>query len=213
MSHKMAPPHRLALRPERVGAYDFFGTGAFATTHSRSQGATLTTLIVILFILAIAVALAYTLLEKRPGYGIYYGIGKLTGSRLDIGPVDWATLTRHASPNDALVCPAAQCPSAKPDAEPKTYAMTPEQLLARLKAVAGAEPDTREVYCATDCDHTARFVQYSRLMRYPDTIDVAVEPAVGGATLAIYSRSLVGRSDFGVNRARITRWLAALDRS
>jgi uncharacterized protein (DUF1499 family) len=32
----------------------------------------------------------------------------------------------------------------------------------------------------------------------------------GRSTLAIYSRSLVGRKDFGVNRARIQRWLAAL---
>ena len=30
---------------------------------------------------------------------------------------------------------------------------------------------------------------------------------------AIYSRSLIGHGDFGVNRARIERWLAALDAS
>jgi uncharacterized protein (DUF1499 family) len=34
----------------------------------------------------------------------------------------------------------------------------------------------------------------------------------GQATLAIYSRSLIGHGDFGVNRARIERWLAALAR-
>jgi uncharacterized protein (DUF1499 family) len=51
-------------------------------------------------------------------------------------------------------------------------------------------------------------------MRFPDTIDVEVVP-VGDdkSTLAIYSRSLVGRSDFGVNRARIARWMAALEKS
>ena len=56
----------------------------------------------------------------------------------------------------------------------------------------------------------ARFVQYTRLMRYPDTIDVEVIPAGENSTLALYSRSLVGRKDFGVNRARLKRWLAAL---
>ena len=30
------------------------------------------------------------------------------------------------------------------------------------------------------------------------------------ATLAIYSRSVYGRSDFGVNGKRVTRWLADL---
>src|SRR5256885_7347171 len=33
------------------------------------------------------------------------------------------------------------------------------------------------------------------------------------STLAIYSRSLLGRKDFGVNSARVARWLAALNAS
>jgi uncharacterized protein (DUF1499 family) len=152
------------------------------------------------------------LLERRPGYGVYYGLAKLTGAPLDIGPVDWETLTRHATPNDALVCPAGRCPNARPDWEAKEYTMPPGDLLARLTRIALAEPGTKEL----DAPHgggAARFVQYSRLMRFPDTIDVAVLPAGDKATLAIYSRSLIGSKDFGVNRARVRRWLAALDAS
>jgi len=172
----------------------------------------MTALIVIIALLAVAAAIAYVLLEKRPGYGVYYGLGKLTGSRLDIGPVDWATLTRHATPNDALICPAAHCPHAKPDTEPKVYPVAPGDLLARLKAVALADADVIELSREPNCDRTARFVQYTRLMRYPDTIDVEVMASgEGHSTLAIYSRSLVGRKDFGVNRARLKRWLAALN--
>jgi len=163
----------------------------------------MTALIVIIALLAVAAAIAYVLLEKRPGYGVYYGLGKLTGSRLDIGPVDWATLTRHATPNDALICPAAHCPHAKPDTEPKVYPVAADQLLARVKQIALAESDTKEVPCGPHRDRTARFVQYTRLMRYPDTIDVEVLPAdEGRSTLAVYSRSLVGRKDFGVNHQR-----------
>lgn len=150
------------------------------------------------------------LLERRPGYGVYYGLAKLTGAPLDIGPVDWQTLTRHATPNDALVCPAERCPNARPDWEAKEYAMPPGDLLARLTRIALAEPGTKELDRGQR-DRTARFVQYSRLMRFPDTIDVAVFPAGDKATLAIYSRSLIGAKDFGVNRARVRRWLAALD--
>lgn len=145
------------------------------------------------------------------GYGIYYGLAKLTGSRLDIGPVDWATLTRHATPNDALVCPEGHCPKAKADAVAKVYPLPPAALLARIKAIALSEPDTRELDCAPDCERVARILQVTRIMRFPDTIDVEVLPAGAGSTLAIYSRSLIGRRDFGVNRARIERWLAALD--
>jgi uncharacterized protein (DUF1499 family) len=169
---------------------------------------------VIIVLLLIVGAAAYVLLEKRPGYGVYYGLAKLTGSPLDIGPVDWATLTRHATPNDALVCATERCPRAKPDREPRVYALEPSALLARLREIVQADGNTAELYCGADCNQRARFIQYTRLMRYPDTIDIAVFPVAGGrSTLAIYSRSLIGSGDFGVNRARIDRWLAALDAS
>jgi uncharacterized protein (DUF1499 family) len=49
-------------------------------------------------------------------------------------------------------------------------------------------------------------------MRFPDTVDIEVLPVGDNqSTLAIYSRSLIGRSDLGVNRARVERWLAKLD--
>jgi uncharacterized protein (DUF1499 family) len=89
--------------------------------------------------------------------------------------------------------------------------MAPAELLARLKRIALAEPGTSELYCGTDCDRIVRILQHTRLMRFPDTIDIAVL-SIGDnqSTLAIYSRSLIGRGDLGVNRARIERWLAAL---
>jgi uncharacterized protein (DUF1499 family) len=174
----------------------------------------MTALLVIVGLVLVAAAIACALLEKRPGYGVYYGIGKLTGSRLDIGPVDWASLRRHATDNDALVCPTVRCPSAKPDQEAKIYPVAPADLLARFKAIALAQPDTSELPCDPNCERAARFVQYTRLMRYPDTIDVEVFPeGENRSTLAIYSRSLVGRRDFGVNRARIAHLLAKLDKA
>ena len=169
-----------------------------------------TAAIIIVLLVIVAVA-GYVLLEKRPGYGIYYGLAKLTGAPLDIGPVDWATLTRHATPNDALVCTAERCPQARPDREPRIYRLEPSALLARLREVVQADGNVVELYCGADCDRTARFIQYTRLMRYPDTIDIEAFPVNGQSTFAIYSRSLIGSGDMGVNHARIERWLAALD--
>jgi uncharacterized protein (DUF1499 family) len=168
------------------------------------------TLAVIVALLLVAGAVVYLLLEKRPGYGAWYGLARLTGSPLDIGPIDWATLKRHATPNDALVCPAGRCPNARADAEPRIYPVPPDELLARLRRIAQSDPDTQELPGAAN--HAARFLQHTRLMRFPDTIDAEVIPVGDNqSTLAIYSRSLLGRKDFGVNRARLTRWLAALD--
>jgi uncharacterized protein (DUF1499 family) len=145
---------------------------------------------------------------------VYAGIAWVSGTARDMGPVDFATLRRRSTPNDALVCPPGHCPFAKPDHEAKIYDATPAELSARLTRVALSEPDTSALSSDPRHIRLLRFVQYSRVMRFPDTIDVEVLPSgQGRSTLAIYSRSLVGYGDFGVNRARIERWLAALDKA
>jgi uncharacterized protein (DUF1499 family) len=159
-----------------------------------------------------ALALAASRLETRAGYGRYYGLARLTGGPLDIGPTRFETLTRRATRNDALVCPPGLCVRADADASATVYDVSPAELLTRLRRVALAEPRTHELACNPDCDHSLRFVQYSRLFRFPDTVDVAAFRAgEGKSTLAIYSRSLVGRGDLGVNAARVKRWLTKLD--
>jgi uncharacterized protein (DUF1499 family) len=49
-------------------------------------------------------------------------------------------------------------------------------------------------------------------MGYPDTIVVRfIDLPDGRSTIALYSRSQLGKGDLGVNLARIQRWLAALE--
>ena len=58
-----------------------------------------------------------------------------------------------------------------------------------------------------------RYIQRSRWLRLPDTIAVRYFPrGEGQSTIALYSRSQLGQGDFGVNRARIARWLDRLAR-
>jgi uncharacterized protein (DUF1499 family) len=64
---------------------------------------------------------------------------------------------------------------------------------------------------AIDQDMSERYIQRSRLMGFPDTIVVRFfERPAGQSTLALYSRSQLGKGDLGVNRARIERWLEKL---
>ena len=54
----------------------------------------------------------------------------------------------------------------------------------------------------------------SALLNFPDLVTVQVEQvAADRSTLVIWSRSVYGRSDFGVNRKRTEAWLAALQQS
>jgi len=57
----------------------------------------------------------------------------------------------------------------------------------------------------------AQWVERSALARFPDIIAAELVPGPAGAGLFLYSRSLFGWSDFGVNRRRVAAWLAALD--
>lgn len=127
----------------------------------------------------------------------------------DLGPVAFETLTRRAHPTDALAAPPG-FGVAQADRETPRFPVAPERLAALLVAALGAEPDLTRVDDGADPFHL-RFVQRSRVLRFPDTIDVRVLPAEGGrSSLAIYSRSQLGQNDFGVNRARVERWLATL---
>ncbi len=128
----------------------------------------------------------------------------------DLGPVEFASLTRRSSPNDALACPADLCPKAKADLAPPTFDVPAERLRAIVAEVALAEPNTALV-STEDGGEQDRYVARTRLMRFPDTVDVRVIPqGEGRSTLALYSRSQIGYSDLGANRERIERWLAAI---
>src|SRR5262249_58418573 len=54
---------------------------------------------------------------------VYARLARLGGNDRDMGPIDFATLRRRSSPNDALVCPSDRCPFARPDHEAKIYDM------------------------------------------------------------------------------------------
>jgi hypothetical protein len=157
----------------------------------------------------VLIAFAWWYIERySPVYGIYYYIAKLTGSPLDIGYVHFETLRRHATPNDALVCPPRLCRNATPDIIAPTYALSPIALRARMRDIAWAEPNVGELYSVDD---NVRFVQYSGPLHIPDTIDIAAFPAGDGkSTLAIYSRRVLDIDDDGVNIARVKRWLEKL---
>lgn len=125
----------------------------------------------------------------------------------DLGPVSFETLTRRSRPNDALACPPDLCRNARPDVVTPVYTVPAERLRAIVADVAHADADTQIVFSA-QWEEQDRYVARSRVMRFPDTINVRVIPISSDAsTLALYSRSQIGYSDMGVNRGRLERWL------
>jgi uncharacterized protein (DUF1499 family) len=129
----------------------------------------------------------------------------------DLGPVNFETLKRRTSPNDALACPPGLC-SVKSDVAPPVFAVGAPELQKAFAKVIASEPLVTQV-ARDESGFSARYVQRTKIMRFPDTVNVRfIDLGEGRSTIALYSRSQLGEGDFGVNRARIERWLAKLEK-
>lgn len=127
----------------------------------------------------------------------------------DVPVVDFASLQRGPAPNQYLLCPAGLC-AAETDGAAPVFDLPIDQLQAAWEQMVMDQPRV-ELLRRDLANMQLDYVQRSRLMHFPDLITVrfiAVDDA--HATLAIYSRSVYGKGDFGVNRARIDDWLAKL---
>lgn len=112
------------------------------------------------------------------------------------------------TPNWALAAPEGVDAAAEPTHRTPVVSATPEALLERVDAAFMAEPRVTRA----DAPPLARaYIQRSRIVGFPDHVTVrAIDLGDGRASAAIFSRSLYGRSDLGVNAARVERLLGAL---
>lgn len=123
-------------------------------------------------------------------------------------PMDTSQIVRPASPNTALAAPEGFNPPH--DTVTPAYPVRADRLFAVIQAVAVGQPRTYQAALYAD-RLQAHYVARSALFNFPDLIMVQVTKAdADSSTLIMYSRSVYGRSDFGVNRQRVATWLAAL---
>jgi uncharacterized protein (DUF1499 family) len=120
-------------------------------------------------------------------------------------PVDFATLALPASPNTCLLTPTSAPGAGHLQRDP--FPVTVDAAFDAIRAVAAGQPRTFALADYGD-RRQAQWVARTRLMNYPDIVVAEVAPTGGGAGLWLYSRSLVGYSDLGANRARVMEWLA-----
>lgn len=155
-----------------------------------------------LLALLVLLALLAAVLGREKSLAVVFG-------PIEVKPVDFAYLVLSPKPNQFLVCPPNFC-AAKAHLSSPVFAMPAVELRRRWMAMLAAQPRI-EAGAADDAVLQYDFIQRSAFVGYPDSITVRfIALDDGRATLAIYSRSHYGRSDFGVNEARIRAWLAAL---
>lgn len=127
--------------------------------------------------------------------------------------IDFQTFQRARTPNSFLMAPEGLCKSSKIDAVAPVYPVLPVKLRQALLQIAIAKPRLSHRF-KDDTGLYDDFVVRSALFQFPDLISIQFLDVKGQrSTLAVYSRSVYGRSDLGVNRARITAWLRELNAS
>lgn len=124
-------------------------------------------------------------------------------------PIDLSKLERSSSPNTYFAGPIGFVPA--PDLQTRKYDVPPAQLLTRVQGVIMAQPRTTALTFDSE-KMRADYVTRSLVFGFPDILLTQVLPTMEGTSaLLLYSYSLKGYYDFGVNRRRVMAILAALD--
>jgi uncharacterized protein (DUF1499 family) len=127
----------------------------------------------------------------------------------DVPLIDFASLQRTPDPNQYLLCPKAMC-TTQTDGEAPLFDVPVEQLQVAWDEMLAEQPRI-QLLRRDVTNMQIDYVQRTPLLRFPDLITVRFVPIDDThSTFAIYSRSIYGRGDMGVNRARVEEWLAKL---
>ncbi len=127
----------------------------------------------------------------------------------NISPVDWSSLQRPSSPNTYLMAPPGLT-VATVDMPAPSFCTSLESLTRRWDTMIAEQPRIEKM-AETDGGLQIDYIQRTALMRFPDWITVRFVPISSDrTTLAVYSRSVYGYSDLGVNKRRVQTWLAQL---
>jgi uncharacterized protein (DUF1499 family) len=112
--------------------------------------------------------------------------------------------------NVFATCPDGFCTPAGDLASP-VFALPWERLRDAWREIMAAQQNV--VLVASERDATRLvYIQRSPFFRFPDIVTVEFVPlGAQRSSIAIDSRSRYGRGDFGVNRRRVTDWMALLE--
>jgi len=142
--------------------------------------------------------------------GLRLYMGRVAEDQLRPGEdVAIAALRGPLAANAFLACPPGYCAVAEAAASP-VFTVSADRLAEYWAQMIAAEPRLVQI-AAEPGQRRAVLIQRSALFRFPDLVTVEfVALAPDRSSLALYSRARYGRSDFGVNRERVLRWLSRL---
>ncbi len=156
--------------------------------------------------------LAPVILVVAFGAGLRLYLGRAAEDRLSPGERIVIGELRPPLPANAfLACPPGYCAVAGAVASP-VFDIPWERLAEYWARMIAAEPRVTGI-AAEPGGRRLFAIQRSWLLGFPDIVGVEfVALGPGRSSLAVHSRARYGSRDFGVNRKRVERWLAELQR-
>ena len=144
------------------------------------------------------------------GIGLRIYLGREAESRLAPDEiVDFAARKSAGRDNVFAACPRLFC-TPPANVESPAFDVGWERLLDYWRELIDAQRDV-ELVAEDRKSRRLTYIQRTPVLRFPDVITVEFVPLDDGrSSLAIDSRSRYGKSDFGVNRRRVTEWLDLL---
>ena len=114
--------------------------------------------------------------------------------------LDWISKNTYATSIDA----------AEPELRPRVYRKPAPEVLAAVQAAIGAIPRWA-VVGINEKDGQIHATRTTGLFRFVDDISISVLAANGNVTVNVYSKSRIGKGDFGQNRRNILEFMKQLD--
>ncbi|MFN3255897.1 MAG: DUF1499 domain-containing protein [Ilumatobacter sp.] len=124
---------------------------------------------------------------------------------------DPMTAARPATPNSYRYAPLDA--DARADEESPVYSASVDDLARTFDTVARSDARV-DVLAGAALDGHVTYIQRSALFSFPDYVSVRfIDRGDGTSTFAAFSRSRYGKSDLGVNKKRLQRWVGTVDQS
>lgn len=113
----------------------------------------------------------------------------------------------HVNPND-VVPPSSPNYALLTGTTGSYIDVPPSEVATRLAALA--EANNAQLLEGSPDDGLVTYIVRSRIMGFPDVVSIALTPEGAGTQVDLFSRSIYGYSDLGVNTARAQDWLQTM---
>lgn len=130
-------------------------------------------------------------------------------SKRSPSPLDWSALQDRRKPNTYLAAPPGFTPH-RTDVDTPILDIEVNTLMRLWERMISKQPRITGKTISND-GLQIDYIQRTAVMRLPDQITIRfISRCNHTSTLAIYSHSIYGYWDFGVNKARVEHWLSSL---